>query len=241
MRREIIGAAELVQDDCLTAMRELPDACIDLVLTDPPFSSGTRREASKGLRKNAMIRSDARWFGSDAMTTRGFSKLMRECALEWHRLLKPGAHVLVFIDFRMEATLGDTIETADLRKAGRVIWAKTHFGMGRDFRHQHEGILHFTKGVGTEPLRRDVGDIISCAPIRKGDHPTQKPLPLLDTLLSVLCPVGGLVLDPFFGSGSTAVAAVASRRRFVGSEREAEYFDAAVRRVSEAQAGSIAA
>lgn len=230
--QRVIGSATLINDDCLRSMRELPDASVDLVLTDPPFSSGTRREAAKGLRKNSMIRSDARWFGSDAMTTSGFRHLMRECALEWHRLLKPGAHVLSFIDFRMEAVLADAIESADLRKAGRIVWDKTHFGMGRDFRHQHEGILHFTKGVGAEPLRRDVGDVISCAPIRGGDHPTQKPVELLKVLISVLCPPGGMILDPFFGSGSVAVAATEGGRRFVGSERDAGFFEAAVRRVS---------
>lgn len=242
MRREVIGAAELWLGDCLRVMRELPDASVDLVLCDPPFCAGGRHEALKAARISSMTRDTGKgWIAGDQMSTDGFTHLARECGLEWRRLLKPGAHVLVFADQRMASHASRAIESADLRKNGQLVWNKVHIGMGANFRKQHELILHFSNGVGNPPLRRDVGDVIDCPPIRRGDHPTQKPLPLLDTLLSVLCPVGGLVLDPFFGSGSTAVAAVASRRRFVGSEREAEYFNAAVRRVSEAQAGSIAA
>lgn len=223
---------KLLLGDCIQAMKAIPDASVDLVLTDPPFSSGTRREASKGLRKS-MNRGmdDAKWFGSDSLTTNGFLFLMRMCALEWARVLKPGGHILCFIDWRMASTLADAIESADLRKAGMLVWDKTFFGMGSCFRNQHEFILHFTKGVGAPPLRKDVGNVIPCKPIRKGDHPTEKPDELLGKLISVVCPEDGLVLDPFFGSGSAAVAAISRGRRFVGVERERGYFDIAKRRL----------
>jgi site-specific DNA-methyltransferase (adenine-specific) len=228
---------QILRGDCLQAMAALPSGTVDLVLTDPPFSSGTRREAAKGLRKS-MNRGteDAQWFGSDSLTTNGFVFLMRSCALEWNRLLKDGGHVLCFIDWRMEAALADAIESADLRRAGLIVWDKTYFGMGSCFRNQHELILHFTKGVGSPPLRRDVGNVIAAKPIRHGDHPTEKPDELLGTLVEVVCPVGGMVLDCFAGSGSTGVAATKRGREFIGIEREPQYAAMAEQRIETAPA-----
>lgn len=232
-----IGAAEIYLGDCLQTMESLPESCVDLVLTDPPFSSGTRREAAKGIRKSMnRTTDDAAWFGSDSLTTNGFLFLLRSCALEWHRLLKPGGHVLCFIDWRMEATLADAIESADLRRAGLIVWDKTFFGMGSCFRNQHELILHFTKGVGSPPLRRDVGNVIQAKPIRGGRHPTEKPDDLLGRLIEVACPSDGVVLDSFFGSGSTGIAAVKRHRGFIGIERERPYFDMAAESLRALQA-----
>lgn len=236
VRVERIGSATLHNGDCLRVMRDLPEGSVDLVLTDPPFSSGTRREAAKGVRKS-MNRGteDAAWFGSDSLTTNGFAYLLRECALEWHRLMKPGAHLLCFIDWRMMSTLSDAIESADLRKSGLLVWDKTHFGMGSCFRNQHELILHFTKGVGTAPLRRDTSNVLAYKPVRDGDHPTEKPADLLTRLIETVCPPGGVVLDPFFGSGSCATATLACGRQFVGCEREPAYFDDCCERMIDAQ------
>jgi len=171
------------------------------------------------------------WFGSDSLTMGGFVFLMRLCAIECQRVLKPGGHVLCFIDWRMWPVLADAIESADLRRNGLIVWDKTWLGMGSCFRNQHELILHFTKGVGSPPLRRDVGNVIACKPVRRGIHPTQKPRELLETLISVTCPEGGTVLDPFYGSCSAGIAAVGMGRRFVGVERDRHYFDAGVERL----------
>lgn len=222
--------------DCLQEMRKIEPCSVDLVLTDPPFSSGTRREGAKGLRKS-MTRGheDATWFGTDSLTTNGFVWLMRECAIEWQRIMKPGAHAFVFIDWRMYPALAGAIESADLRHSGLIVWDKTYFGMGSVFRNQHELILHFTKGVGTEPLRRDVGNVIQCKPIRNGDHPTQKPVDLLETLISVVARDGATILDPFCGSGSTVIAALRKGCNPIGIERDPSYLAVTKARISEDQ------
>ena len=225
--------ASIFQGDCLEVMRGLAPESVDSVITDPPYSSGTRREGAKGLRKS-MTRgtSDAAWFTSDSLTTNGFLYLMRSCALEWHRVLRPGGHVLAFIDWRMYPALTGAIESADLRHLGMLVWDKTYFGMGSYFRNQHELILHFTKGKSLPPQRRDVGNVIACKPIRGGVHPTEKPVPLMQTLIDVVTPEAGVVLDPFSGSGATGEAAVRSGRRFVGIERDPGHAAASAARVA---------
>lgn len=223
----------IINGDCLEVMRGMETSSVDAIVTDPPYSSGTRREASKGLRKS-MNRStdDEKWFGSDSLTTNGFTWLMRSCAVEWNRLLKSGGHVLVFIDWRMYPALAGAIESADLRNSNLLVWDKTYFGMGSCFRNQHELILHFTKGVSS-PQRRDVGNVLSYKPVRNGDHPTEKPIELMRRLVSVVTPPGGLVLDPFSGSGSTGVACKAEGFRFIGIEREPEYCEISKARIEQ--------
>ena len=103
--------------------------------------------------------------------------------------------------------------------------------MGSCFRNQHELVLHFTKGVSSPPLRRDVGNVIQAKPIRKGNHPTEKPDELLGTLIEVACPEGGTVFNSFFGSGSTGVAAIKRKRAFIGIEREAMYLAMAAKAI----------
>lgn len=215
----------LILGDVLGSMAELGAASIDAVVTDPPFSSGGR-EASKSVRKSMTRGTDAEeWFGSDNMSVNGFGYLMRECAREWYRVLKPGGHALVFIDWRMLPHLSAAIESADLLYRGVLVWDKTYFGMGSHFRNQHEFILHFSKSTPTKPRRRDVPNVLSFKPIRNGDHPTQKPVPLIRRLLSVIASPGEVVLDSFNGSGTTGVAALLSGMKYVGIEREPKYLE----------------
>lgn len=226
---------EIIKGDCLEVMRGMADASVDAVVTDPPYSSGTRREAQKGIRKS-MNRGtdDEKWFGSDSLTTNGFVWLMRSCAVEWNRVLKPCGHALVFIDWRMYPAMAGAIESADLRNSNLLVWDKTYFGMGSCFRNQHELVAHFTKGVAV-PQRRDVGNVLSFKPIRHGDHPTEKPIDLMRKLVSVVTPPGGIVLDPFAGSGSTGAACMMEGFRFVGIELNQEYCEIARKRIEAAK------
>ena len=138
------GPARLICGDAIEAMRLIDDGAVDCVLVDPPYSSGATREAGKTGYNKTMTRSTGerdRWFGSDSLSTDGFAYLMRRCALEWFRVLKPGGHLLCFIDWRMVGVLSAAIESADLRKAGVLVWDKINIGMGQCFRNRHEFIL----------------------------------------------------------------------------------------------------
>ena len=220
-------------------MREIPSGSIDMVLTDPPFSSGGR-EATKGVRKSMTRETGAEdWFGSDNLSVHGFGHLMRRCALEWYRVCKPGAHLFVFIDWRMLPHLSAAIESADLVYRGVLVWDKTYFGMGSHFRNQHEFILHFSKDKPRKPMRRDVPNVLQCKPIRGGDHPTEKPVDLLRRLMEVVIAPGDTVLDCFNGSGATGVAAVQFGANYLGIEREPKYVTMSERRLEAAYWGDL--
>ena len=70
---------------------------------------------------------------------------------------------------------------------------------------------------------------------KRTEHPTQKPLEIIRTWVENSCPEGGIVLDPFMGSGTTGVACVQTGRNFIGIEIEPKYFEIAEKRIAEAQ------
>ena len=224
----------LYHGDCLEVMDTLGVQTIDAVLTDPPYSSGGRRENARTIRRS-MTRSvaDDDWIRGDAMSTNGFVYLLRQCGIRWRELLTPGGHVLVFIDWRMSHHLAAALESADLRQHPTLVWDKRQFGMGAIFRNQHEFIVHMTAGNPRPPQRRDVPNVLSFPPVRDGEHPTEKPADLLRTLLSVVCPPGGVVLDPFAGSGSTLRAAKDLGMRAIGVDADERYCEVAARRLAQ--------
>lgn len=233
--------AQIVAGDVLEAMRTLESETVDVVLTDPPYSSGTRKEGQKGVRKS-MNRGErsSEWFDSDSLTVVGFLYLLRQVGLEIKRVLKPGGHALMFIDWRMSPHLTAAIESVDLQWVDVLVWDKLRMGMGSQFRRQHEFVLHFTKGVGSPPARRDCGNVLAYAPVR-AFHPTQKPVALLSRILSVVAKPDSLVIDPFVGSGSTLIAGLRGGHRVWGCEREPTFFDYAARRVDAFDASTLEA
>lgn len=217
--------------DCLDVLASLEPQSVDAVLTDPPYSSGGRRENARSIRRS-MLRetSDEEWIRGDAMSTNGFTWLMRSCGLQWRRLLVPGGHALSFIDWRMWPTLAAALESADLRQHPAIVWDKAAIGMGTVFRNQHEFVVHMSAGNPREPYRRDVANVLRYAAVRNGTHPTEKPEPLLRTLLSVVATEGQLVLDPFAGSGSTLAAARSLGMRSIGVEADERFAEQIAKR-----------
>jgi|SRR5215471_4382696 len=228
------GRLSVYHGDCLDIMSELGDRTVDVVLTDPSYSSGGRRENARSIRKS-MIRSvsDDDWIHGDGMSTQGFVYLMRQCGVQWRYLLVPGGHVLSFIDWRMAAHLSAALESADLRQHPTLVWDKMTLGMGAIFRNQHEFIVHLSAGNPNRPQRRDVANVLRFPAIRDGVHPTEKPVPLLRALLSVVTPPGGIVLDAFAGSGSTLVAARELGLRAIGIESDERWCKEMVKRLDQ--------
>jgi len=224
----------LYHADCIEIMADLPDTSVDAVLTDPPYSSGGRRENSRSIRRSMLRETDDdEWIRGDAMSTTGFTYLLRMCGLQWRRILTPGGHALTFIDWRMAPVLAAALETADLRQHPILVWNKAQLGMGAIFRNQHEFIVHTSAGNPAPPQRRDVPNVLTFPAIRDGDHPTEKPGPLLRTLLSVVTPPNGLVLDPFAGSGSTLLAARSLGMRGIGVEADERFCEVTAKRFAQ--------
>lgn len=219
--------------DCRECIPTLPT--IDLVLTDPPYSSGARTDSERQVR-GSMLREteDEDWFSHDAMTTWGFSWFIRSVFTDLRGKLSQGAHIYCFIDWRQTPNLYGMLEASGYRVNHCLVWKKAHFGMGTYWRNQHENIVFASNGMPADMRDRGMGSVLECAGISPAarQHPTEKPTDLLVTILDAV--PGQTVFDPFMGSGSSGVAAIKSGRKFIGCDINPTHFDTACRRIEEA-------
>lgn len=229
------GQITLYNGDCLSVLETLESETVDAVITDPPFSSGARTDAGKSMR-GAMLRGEKwqkSWFSHDNMATHGFLYLMRLLGLELFRTLKRGTTGHFFIDWRMYPNLYGALESCGWQVKNLVVWDKQHFGMGTNYRNQHELIIYAEKPGDFEFKRKDLGNVIKTKRTQAENHPTEKPCELIKILIDAVTEPDGIILDPFAGSGTTLVAAKQLGRRAIGIEISEEYCQIAVERLKQ--------
>ena len=230
----IVGAGGrwvLHHGDALAVLRAMPDASVDAVITDPPYSSGgfTRGDRSlppamKYTMNGTKIERPA--FSGDNRDQRSFAYW---CALwlgECLRVAKPGAPLCVFTDWRQLPTMTDAVQAGGWVWRGIVVWDKTEAcrpAMGR-FAAQCEYIVWGDGGAEQRRRGRRVPLGVIREPVRMADkhHVTGKPTAVMQRLVAIR-PPDGVVLDPFAGSGTTGVAALLEGRTFLGVEVAGEY------------------
>lgn len=228
--------------DCLALLDKLPPDSVDAVITDPPYSSGgmTRgdRVTNTTNGKYAGGQAPRSDFLGDNRDQRAWLKWCAIWLGQCYRAAVPGAYILMFTDWRQLPAATDALQAGGWAWRGIVVWDKGRAARVPNtsyFRHQAEYILWGTKGA----TNKDAGgpwDGVIRLPVTQADkhHVTGKPTELMRRLVQV-APPGGLVLDPFLGSGTTAVACELEGRRCVGYELEPVYLAIAQRRIEAAQ------
>lgn len=228
--------------DALDLVRRIPDGHLDAIVTDPPYSSGGqfRGDRAQGVStkyvqsQTHLVRPE---FGGDNRDGRGYLAWVGAWVGELQRAAKPGAALLMFCDWRQLPLTTDAMQAGGFVWRGIVPWDKTEGTrpqMGR-FRSQCEYVVWGTNGPVAEERAEDIGVLPGLfRQSRRGvaitAHVTAKPVELMRFLVGI-APRGGLVLDPFTGSGSTGVACVLDGRRFLGFEREQVHAEIAVGRL----------
>lgn len=222
-----VGNAKLY---CGDSREIIPGLAFDDVLTDPPYG----------------IEDMVGGYGRGGRTIANDRNLdvCRE-VLDLCAKRMPAGYVAAFYSCRItdqffEAVRGLGREDAPLTYFGEIVWDKKAPGMGNPIRYQHENVALFKVG---EPAS-DFGATFSVvSDFRSADkHPHQKPLGIMGRLARVVG-TGGVVLDPFMGSGSTGVAcAQQGRRPFIGIELDPKHFETACERIATAhdQASTLA-
>lgn len=238
---------ELRHGDSLALLRDLEDESVDLVLTDPPYSSGGmfrgdragQNTRDKYVQTGTIIaRPD---FDGDTRDQRGFLAWASLWLAECWRATKPGGSLLVFSDWRQLPTMTDAVQAGGWVWRGLVVWDKTTIARPRPgFSSRAEYLVWGTRGSFDREVY--LQGVISAATPR-GDqrhHQTEKPIGLLEQLVEV-APPGGNVLDPFVGSGATLDAARNRGRNAIGFEINDLWVEYAGKRLAQGSLGGEAA
>lgn len=223
-----IGNATLYLGDCLEILPTLGK--VDAVITDPPYSSGGYQESGKAsgsIGSNGVGKWGAKpTIAADNLSTRGYLRLIKAVSRA-----TAAREIYVFCDWRMWTYTCDAIEDGFFRPRSMIVWDKGSPGMGVGWRGQHELICYGLRGPAKQGAGK--GNVLSIKRSGNPDHPTQKPIPVMEELLKGSDAV--TVADPFMGSGTTGVACMNLGRKFIGIEIERKYFDIACERIQAAQ------
>lgn len=233
----------IIHGDCISELPVIGEGIADLVYMDPPFNTGDKQKAS------ASSYSDV-WAGMDDYLA--FIKPRIEAAIS---TLKPNGSILLHCDWHASHHLRlilDEVLGADCF-INHLIWK---YGLGgsspRRFARKHDDILFYARSEnyffnppmipatsvrmrGEMKKATDILDIPSLnnMAIERTGYPTQKPLALLRLLIEACCPEGGLVVDPFCGSGTTILAALQTSRKAVGIDANPDAVAIANKRISD--------
>jgi len=213
----------------------MPDASIDLILTDPPYNLSPYSTGNMKFSWRAEINNDlATWDRKDFNPA--------DWVAAFKRILKPTGNIFAFTSYNLLGKWHEAFDpefdtfqfmvwhktnpTPKIRRAGFLnscelivcLWDKEHTW---NFTRQNE-MHNFIQA----PIC--MGHERSKAP----KHPTQKPLRVLEHIVRLASREGDLVYDPFMGVGSTGIAALKLDRNFIGAELDAEYFKAAEQRIN---------
>ena len=222
MQRIEVNGCTLYHADCMEALAEIDK--VDCILTDPPYGVAYKTNYRKRMATPAMLKNDKRppvFFVPPIM-----------------RKLRAGGACYLFTTFIVMPEWQTALSYSGMRVKTPIIWDKGNHTAGDcegDYGCQVEVILFATKGRHLFVSGKREANLWRVMRDPAGEHPTPKPVVLLEKIIRQSTRPGDLVFDPFMGSGSTGVACVRTGRRFIGIEIEKNYFELSARRISEAR------
>ncbi len=239
--------------DCIELMRALPDASIDLVFADPPYNLQLGGELHRPNNSRVDGVEDA-WDRFDDLAS--YDAFTRAWLGEARRVLKPNGTLWVIGTYHNIFRVGAALQDLDYWILNDVVWRKTNpmpNFRGTRFANAHETLIWAAKSAearytfnyaSMKALNDDLqmrsdwllpicggGERLRDAEGKKR-HSTQKPEALLYRVIQASSKPGDLVLDPFFGSGTTGAVAKRLGRRWLGLEREEGYAEVARERIA---------
>lgn len=227
---------QLFNGDCIEMMDKIEDNSVDIILTDPPYSSGglnlkDRQRSTKEKYTDTNYNGASRLpdFTGDNMDAHSYMNFIRSVFYKARQTTKNGGVIMTFIDWRNLPLVIDGLQMAGWVWRGIVPWDKGNSRPipGR-FRNDCEYVVWGENGLNSIKAEKGcfVGKgcfhVSSIIPKNK-KHQTEKPVELLEKLLEIKGE-GATVLDPFAGSGSTGEACFNQRKNFIGIELNDEYF-----------------
>ncbi len=243
---------QIIQGDCVDNMNALPDECVDLVFADPPYNLQLGGDLNRP--DNSVVNGVTEdWDRFDTMDA--YDLFTHDWLNAARRILKPNGAIWVIGSYHNIFRVGGILQDQGFWIRNDVIWRKTNpmpNFRGTRFTNAHETLIWATKTEDARPTfnydamkmmndgvqMRSDWTLPICTGrerIKKSDgskaHPTQKPESLLHRVILSTTNPGDIIVDPFFGSGTTGAVAKKLGRKFIGYEREEEYIIQAQRRI----------
>ncbi|HEV7305019.1 site-specific DNA-methyltransferase [Ensifer sp.] len=243
----------IIKGDCVAALNALPDNSVDVVFADPPYNLQLGGMLTRP-DQSVVDAVDDEW--DQFASFEAYDAFTRAWLLACRRVLKPTGTLWVIGSYHNIFRVGAILQDLHFWILNDIIWRKTNpmpNFKGRRFQNAHETLIWATPNANAKgytfnydamkaanddvQMRSDwLFPICSGHERLKDDdgkkvHPTQKPEALLARIMMASTKPGDVILDPFFGSGTTGAVAKRLGRHFVGIEREQDYIDAASARI----------
>jgi len=206
-------ANQVILGDCTQVMRQMPDASVDMVLTDPPYLVNYRDRSGRSIAND----DNTRW--------------MFPAFAELHRVMKPDSYCVSFYGWSKADRFLAVWRECGFRPVGHFVWVKRYASCVRHTQMKHEQAYLLAKGEPKLPAHPPA-DVLPWQYTGNRLHPTQKPVGSLTPLIEAYSRPGDTILDPFGGSGSTGAAARNCHRRFILIEKDAAFYQAAAARLN---------
>jgi modification methylase len=250
--RKRLPTNKILEGDCLGELAKLPAESVDLVFADPPYNL---QLAGDLLRPNNTVVDGVHQDWDKFQDFAAYDAFCRAWLAECQRILKPNGAIWVIGSYHNIFRLGVALQDLGFWLQNDIIWRKTNpmpNFRGKRFTNAHETLIwagrdasarvtfnYESMKAGNEDvqMRSDWLFPICAGPERLKDadgrkaHPTQKPEALLHRIVMATTNPGDVILDPFFGTGTTGAVAKRLGRKWIGIEREPEYADAARERI----------
>lgn len=251
--KEVLPIDTILVGDCIERMNALPAGSVDLVFADPPYFL----QLDKGLTRPDQSHVDGVHNDWDKFNDFAhYDKFTRDWLAAAKRILKPNGAIWVIGSYHNIFRVGATLQDLGYWMLNDIIWRKSNpmpNFRGTRFTNAHETLIWASKSQDSKPvfnydalkqanddtqMRSDWLFPICTGQERLKDendekvHPTQKPESLLYRVLMATTKPGDVILDPFFGTGTTGAVAKKLGRHFIGIERESDYINAALKRIA---------
>lgn len=228
----------LINDDCFSRLKDIPSQSIDLILTDPPYNIAKYSTGNIKFNWRSDINNDlAEWDLSELKPA--------DLVSEFKRILKPSGNIFIFCSYNI---IGEYHKAFDpvFDTFQFMVWHKTNpvpnfrkssflnscelivgcWNKGHTWNFTSQNDMHnFIESsicMGSERIKDKEGRVL---------HPTQKPVAILEKIIKIASNENDLVLDCFNGVGSTGVASLKNKRRYIGIEIDKAYVDASRKRL----------
>ena len=232
----MIELNKIYNEDCLIGFKDVDSNSIDLIVTDPPYKITARGNGgnSGGMFQKKEV-NNGKVFKTNDLE-------IEDWLPEFYRVLKPDSHCYIMTNNKNITHYLNIIDNSDFHFIKNLIWVKDNKIMGQAYMSQFEYIIMLRKGSHKRINNCGVSDVFNIPNKKIKDengktiHDTEKPIELMQTLIENSTNPNDIVLDPFVGIGSTAIACINTSRNYIGFELDKHYCDIANARIQKAVA-----